>query len=120
MNLLKNIRMKHISFLFLIAFQLSAISQNNFWQYYQDSIQPLLNSNKYPEAKQKFIALKNIDPDYKLFFIQYSLMYDDTSFYKSEVKKLMSKHGLQIDYADSIQIDERYNVFNYLKSEKIK
>ncbi len=68
--------MKHISFLFLIAFQLSAFSQNNFWQYYQDSIQPLLNSNKYKEAKQKFIALKNIDPDYKLFFIQYSLMYD--------------------------------------------
>ena len=77
--------MKHISFLFLIAFQLSTFSQNNFWQYYQDSIQPLLNSNKYTEAKQKFIALKksqNIDPDYKLIFIQYSLMYDDNNFNK--------------------------------------
>jgi hypothetical protein len=115
--------MKHISFLFLVAFQLSAFSQNKSWQYYQDTIQPLLNSNKYSEAKQKFIALKksdNIDPDYKLFFIQYSLMYDDTSFYKSEVKQLMSKHGLQIDYADSLLIDERYNVLNYLKSEKLK
>ena len=99
--------MKHLLVLFFTSFQCIIFSQNNFWQYYQDSIQPLLNSNKYKEAKQKFIALKNIDPDYKLFFIQYSLMYDDTSFYKSEVKKLMSKHGLQIDYADSIQIDER-------------
>ena len=115
--------MKHISFLFLVAFQLSAFSQNKSWQYYQDTIQPLLNSNKYSEAKQKFIALKksdNIDPDYKLFFIQYSLMYDDTSFYKSEVKQLMSKHGLQIDYTDSLLIDEKYSVFNYLKSDKIK
>ena len=74
--------MKHISFLFLIAFQLSTFSQNNFWQYYQDSIQPLLNSNKYKEAKQEFIVLKIIDPDYNLFFIQYSLMYDDNNFNK--------------------------------------
>jgi len=112
--------MKHLFFLICLVQSSIFFSQNNFWQYYQDSIQPLLNSNKYKEAKQKFIALKNIDPDYKLFFIQYSLMYDDTSFYKSEVKQLMSKYGLQIDYADSILIDERYNVFNYLKSEKIK
>jgi hypothetical protein len=58
--------MKHISFLFLVAFHLSAFSQNKSWQYYQDTIQPLLNSNKYSEAKQKFNALKksdNIDPD---------------------------------------------------------
>ena len=115
--------MKQISFLFLVAFQLSAFSQNHTWNYYHDSIQPLLNINKYSEAKQKFITLtksNKIDPDYKLFFIQYSLMYDDTCFYKSEIKQLMSKHGLQIDYADSLLIDERYNVLNYLKSEKLK
>jgi hypothetical protein len=77
--------MKNLLQLFFTSFKYIIFSQNNSWQYYQDSIQPILYSNKYTEAKQKFIALKksqNIDPDYKLIFIQYSLMYDDNNFNK--------------------------------------
>lgn len=101
----------------------SSFSQNNSWQYYQDSIQPLLNSNKYSEAKQKFLILNKsniIDPDLKVFFIQYALMYDDIKFYKKEIKKILIHHGLEINYSDSLLMDERYDIYNYLKDEKIR
>lgn len=125
--------MKYILLQLILLIHLTGFSQNNnsfdlFWE----EVGPLLETD-YESAKKRALEIRKeakISPEYRLYFLEFSLKNNDLNFFKKEVSDLILNYGYRYTRADTCEVcldddfktliaDKKISKWLLLKSDKL-
>lgn len=97
--------MRYIFIVFVLTLNNLSLCQNQSYQFYEDSIFPILEKGDYNLAKKRLLFYEKtvvFDPMYKLSFLEFSLVNKDIKYFKKEVSFLIKDYGYSYNFLDTV------------------